>query len=61
MHYFAKWRMQIASELLTSGKTNVAGITADVGYGSEASFSRAFKKLVGAPPSTWRRQERSGE
>jgi len=61
MHYLAKWRMQIASELLTSGKTNLAGIAADVGYESEASFSRAFKKLVGVPPSTWRRQERSGE
>jgi AraC-like DNA-binding protein len=61
MHYLAKWRMQIASELLTSGKTDLAGIAADVGYESEASFSRAFKKLVGVPPSTWRRQERSGE
>jgi AraC-like DNA-binding protein len=61
MHYLAKWRMQVASELLTSGKTNLAGIAADVGYESEASFSRAFKKMVGVPPSTWRRQERLGK
>jgi len=60
MHYLAKWRMQVASELLTSGKTNLASIAADVGYKSEASFSRAFKKMAGVPPSTWRRQERPG-
>jgi hypothetical protein len=29
-----------------------------VGYESEAAFSRAFKKLVGKPPATWRRQRR---
>jgi AraC-like DNA-binding protein len=29
-----------------------------VGYGSEAAFSRAFKKLVGMSPSAWR--ERGG-
>jgi AraC-like DNA-binding protein len=60
MHYLAKWRMQVASELLASGKTSLARIAAEVGYASEASFSRAFKKLVGVPPSTWRRQERPG-
>ena len=26
------------------------------GYGSEAAFSRAFKKMVGVPPSSWRRR-----
>jgi AraC-like DNA-binding protein len=61
MHYLAKWRMQVASELLTSGKTNLASIAAHVGYESEASFSRAFKKLIGVPPSSWRRQERPGK
>jgi AraC-like DNA-binding protein len=61
MHYLAKWRMQIASELLARGKESLASIAADVGYESEASFSRAFKKLVGVPPSSWRRQERPGE
>jgi AraC-like DNA-binding protein len=60
MHYLAKWRMQIASELLTSGKASLASIAADVGYESEASFSRAFKKMIGVPPSAWRRQERPG-
>jgi AraC-like DNA-binding protein len=56
IHYLAKWRMPIASELLRSGKTSLARIAVEVGYESEASFSRAFKKMVGVSPSAWRRQ-----
>ena len=58
MHYLAKWRMQIASELLSSGNTNVASIAARIGYESEAAFSRAFKKMIGVPPSAWRHRTR---
>ncbi|MGE5540134.1 MAG: AraC family transcriptional regulator [Gemmatimonas sp.] len=55
MHYLAKWRMQIASGLLSRGDANVAAVAAEIGYGSEAAFSRAFKKMVGVAPSEWRR------
>lgn len=55
MQYLAKWRMQIASELLNNGTANVATIAAEIGYESEAAFSRAFKKMMGVPPSAWRR------
>ena len=48
--------MQMAAGLLSSGAASVATIAEDVGYESEAAFSRAFKKLVGARPATWRRQ-----
>jgi AraC-like DNA-binding protein len=58
MHYLAQWRMQIASERLGSGNANVATIAAEIGYESEAAFSRAFKKLMGVPPSDWRRGAR---
>ena len=54
MQYVAKWRMQIAAELLTAGSANMARIAAEVGYESEASFSRAFKKMNGVSPSAWR-------
>ena len=55
MQYLAKWRMQLASSLLAND-ANIASVAAEVGYGSEASFSRAFKKMVGVPPSVWRDQ-----
>lgn len=54
MHYLALWRMQLASRLLLDGEP-VAGTAMAVGYESEAAFSRAFKKLVGEAPATWRR------
>jgi AraC-like DNA-binding protein len=54
MQYLALWRMQLASRLLVEGG-HVASIAAAVGYDSEAAFSRAFKKLVGQAPATWRR------
>lgn len=54
MQYLALWRMQLASHLLIEGG-QVAAVAAAVGYESEAAFSRAFKKLVGQAPATWRR------
>jgi len=54
MQYLALWRMQLASRLLLEGET-VAETAGIVGYESEAAFSRAFKKLVGGAPGTWRR------
>ncbi len=58
MQYLAKWRMQIASGLLSRGGANIATVAADIGYESEAAFSRAFKKMTGEPPSVWRRRVR---
>jgi AraC-like DNA-binding protein len=54
MQYLALWRMQLASRLLIDGG-HVAAVAGAVGYESEAAFSRAFKKLVGQAPATWRR------
>jgi AraC-like DNA-binding protein len=54
MQYLALWRMQRASRLLLDGES-VAVTAGVVGYESEAAFSRAFKKLVGRAPASWRR------
>lgn len=54
MQYLALWRMQLAGRLLAEGG-GVAEVASAVGYESEAAFSRAFKKLVGQPPGSWRR------
>jgi AraC-like DNA-binding protein len=56
MQYLAQWRMQAASRLLLETRESVAAVALDVGYDSEAAFNRAFKRLVGTPPATWRRE-----
>ena len=57
IQYLARWRMQVAAGLLATTHDGIAAIGARVGYASEASFSRAFKKLVGVPPAAWRRRK----
>jgi len=54
MAYVAKWRMNVASRLLTQTQQGVQDIAAAVGYESLPAFNRAFKKHLGIPPVTWR-------
>jgi len=56
MHYLALWRMHLAAQQLREGHGSVAQIAFEVGYGSEAAFSRAFKRQFGTSPGMWRRQ-----
>jgi AraC-like DNA-binding protein len=56
MRYLTAWRMQLAALLLQEDDTTVATVAEQVGYGSEAAFSRAFRRVVGMPPATWSRQ-----
>jgi transcriptional regulator GlxA family with amidase domain len=53
--YVARWRMHLASTWLRAEKLTVTEMATRLGYESEASFSRAFKRLMGAPPSGFRR------
>lgn len=55
MQYLAQWRMQLASGLLTSSSRAMAEIAAEVGYGSESAFSRAFKREIGVAPAEFRK------
>jgi transcriptional regulator GlxA family with amidase domain len=55
IHYLANWRMQVGAEKLRSTSASLAQVAEIVGYDSEASFSRAFKKAFGKAPATWRR------
>ncbi|MGA8154847.1 MAG: cupin domain-containing protein, partial [Rhodoplanes sp.] len=55
IQYLTQWRMQIAAKRLADDpRARVAAVAHDVGYESEAAFSRAFKKFVGRSPSEWR-------
>jgi AraC-like DNA-binding protein len=54
MQYLTRWRMQLAATLLRTRAASVFEAAVEVGYASEAAFSRAFKKIVGVPPAAWR-------
>ena len=58
MQYLADWRIQAGAALLRDTAATVAAVAQQVGYGSEAAFARAFKRLVGEPPAAWRRRAR---
>ncbi|MEE2690301.1 MAG: AraC family transcriptional regulator [Pseudomonadota bacterium] len=61
MQYLSQWRLQLAARLLERPNVSIAQAAADVGYGSEAAFNRAFKKQVGVPPGQWRRTRTPAE
>lgn len=54
IQYLARWRMHLARHLLSETTLGIGEIAGRVGYESEAAFNRAFRRLVGAPPATWR-------
>ena len=56
MGYITNWRMQIASQQLMQTDDPIIKVAEDVGYQSEAAFSRVFKKHHMAAPATYRRQ-----
>lgn len=60
MQYLARWRMQLATARLRDTDAKLVEIAIDVGYESEAAFSRAFKRELGASPGAWRRTLRAG-
>jgi len=55
MQYLARWRLQVAAQELLIGSKSLAAVAAQVGYDSEAAFSRAFKREFGMPPAGWRK------
>ncbi len=54
IQYLANWRMHLARHLLRESTLGVGEIAGRVGYDSDATFNRAFRRIVGSPPSTWR-------
>ena len=60
MHYLAAWRMQLATRMLAEPAAKVRTVAEAVGYESEAAFSRAFTRMVGSNPASWRASSRPG-
>lgn len=48
--YLTKWRMQIARNRLMDNTASISVVAQQLGYASEAAFSRAFKRNFGIPP-----------
>lgn len=55
MTYLATWRMQVAAQLLRETPKPISQIAAEVGYESEQTFTRAFKREMGTTPGQYRR------
>jgi len=56
LEYLTRWRMQCAARDLRTGEDAVIEIAQRYGYGSEAAFSRAFKRGMGMTPGAARRE-----
>jgi AraC-like DNA-binding protein len=57
--YLVHVRLDTATELLRATSLPVSLIAKNVGYTSEAAFSRAFKNRYATPPAHWRRDTRA--
>jgi AraC-like DNA-binding protein len=55
MTYLTRWRMLIASQRLRESAISIGKIAAAVGYESESTFTRAFRREVGVAPGAYRR------
>ncbi|MDH3968818.1 MAG: AraC family transcriptional regulator [Rhodospirillales bacterium] len=59
MQYLTRWRMHRAAHYLRTEGLGVHDVAGRVGYESSATFSKAFKRYIGAAPAAYRRS-RSG-
>jgi AraC-like DNA-binding protein len=56
MDYLLGWRMAVAKDLLRRQGLGVTEVALRVGYGSASTFSTAFSRHVGQPPSRYARE-----
>ncbi|HKY09598.1 MAG TPA: AraC family transcriptional regulator [Candidatus Binatia bacterium] len=54
--YLTDWRIAKAGAALREGKS-IASVAESIGYGSEAAFNSAFKRIVGQSPGRYRQSQ----
>jgi len=59
-NYLQRWRVGLTQKSLLQGRS-LKLIAQDVGYGSEAALSRAFKAQSGKSPREWRKAQRGAQ
>jgi transcriptional regulator GlxA family with amidase domain len=57
MEYLLAWRMAVARDLLRRQDLGIAQVAESVGYASASTFSTAFSRHVGEPPSRYARAQ----
>jgi AraC-like DNA-binding protein len=57
MEYLLAWRMAMAKHLLRQNEGGIADIAQRVGYSSASTFSVAFTRHVGMPPTRYVREQ----
>jgi AraC-like DNA-binding protein len=57
MEYLLTWRMALAKDLLRRKEGRIGEIAQRVGYSSASTFSVAFTRHVGRPPTQYAREE----
>jgi AraC-like DNA-binding protein len=57
MEYLLAWRMALAKNLLLRREGGVAEVAQRVGYSSASTFSVAFTRYVGLPPTRYAREQ----
>jgi len=60
LEYVTEWRMQKAMQLLQQRDKKLMDIARLVGYESDAAFSKAFKRVVGANPGGYFKRDFEG-
>ena len=61
MEYVTEWRMQKAMQLLQQRDKKLIDVARSVGYESDAAFSKAFKRVVGANPGEYVKRGPEGQ
>ena len=59
MEYLLAWRMALAKNLLRRKEGGMAEVAERVGYSSASTFSVAFTRHVGLPPTRYAREQAS--
>ena len=58
LQYLARWRMTLAAQRLRDDDAVIADVSEAVGYANPVAFSKAFARMQGVGPGTFRREAR---
>ena len=55
LRWLTEHRLRLAQKMLAGSEMGLAGVATEIGYISEFAFAKAFKRLFGIAPGTFRR------